>query len=193
MKAILALIILLLSYVIRVFVGLNYKTYETNKIPILRSATSQFIAMMAWISLLLWASHLFYDVAPIALLIGLLLYFFVFNFFFLKRFIRYFGGDLVFPDSLKHCKGIIEVMVSSYVLRKKMFNNNEKESLLLTLKSRYPFMKSRKRTKILEKCDDIKELIYEVLKIELIDFDVRKSNPTKKHVDEIIDKTLSKK
>ena len=42
---ILALIILLLSYVIRVFVGLNYKTYETNKIPILRSATSQFIAM----------------------------------------------------------------------------------------------------------------------------------------------------
>ncbi|GAI01635.1 unnamed protein product, partial [marine sediment metagenome] len=78
-----------------------------------------------------------------------------------------------------------------YVCRKKVYKNkNEKEILLITLKSRYPFMKSKKRKEIVEKCKNIKELIYEVLKIDFIDFDVQKSEPIKEQVDKIIDTKL---
>jgi hypothetical protein len=192
MKVLFALLILFLSYVIRVFGALNHKTYETNKIPILHSATSQFIVIIIWIGLLIWAGCLLYDVSPIAIFIGLLLYFFVFNFFFLKRFIRYFGGDLVFPDSLKHCRGIIKAMVFAYTsIKEKNRDISKTEVLLKTLKSRYPFMKDGKRKEIVEKCNDIRKLIYEVLKIDLIDFDVKKYQPTKKLVDEVIDEMMA--
>lgn len=187
MNILLALFILWLSYVIRAFIGLNHRAFVTNKIPIFYSATSQFIALIIWIGLLLWAGIILYSIGIIYLVIGLVLYFFIFDFLFLKHFIRYFGGDLAFPDNLKHCEGIIKAMVDSYICRKKVYKNkNEKEILFITLKSRYPFMKSKKGKAIVEKCSGIKELIYEVLKIDFINFDVKKSKPIKEQVDKII-------
>ncbi len=188
----LGFILLFISYAIKTLAGLNYRTYPSNKMPIFYSGLSQLFAFIIWIGLLFWGSRLLYEVSPIAFIIGLLIYFFVFNFFFLKRFIRYFGGDLVFPDSLKNCEGIIDAMVFAYLTAKnKLGAISEKELLWCTLKSRYPFMNNKKREAIIGKCETIRELIYEVLKIDLIDFDVMKSKPIKMQIDEIISSKLN--
>jgi len=190
LKLFFSLILLLISYLVRTYTALGLKTYDINKPLYLRSGIGHLAALIIWAGLLIGAGFILYKLNPIFLIVGLLLYFFVFNFLFLKHLIKAFGGDLVFPESIHHSEGIIKAMIHAYTSIRKNTSSNEKELLAKTLKTRYPFMKNNKRIEIIENCNDIKDLIYTVLKMELIDFDVKKVKPIQRQIDDIIDKRL---
>jgi len=182
------LVLLLVSYFIRVYEGLSVKAYPGNTPSIFRSSFIQMIGVIVWVGLLLYAGYLLYSINLMVLGTALIFYFFILNFFFLKRLIRSFGGSLAFPDCIGQCEVRINAMADSYKTWKKiMKGRGEKEILAATLKSRYPFMRKDVREATVTGCHNIKELIYGVLKIDLVDFSIEKANVIRDEIDAMID------
>ena len=99
-KVIVGLVLLLISYLIKTYIGLSIKTYRVNCPALLRNTKNRLIGVIIWLSLGIVGSILLYDIDKEMLGIGLMLYFLLFPCWFKEKLINYFGGEKVFPKKL---------------------------------------------------------------------------------------------